>query len=115
LTVWRPINGRQRGILGKLFKCKSFFEIQERLNAKYVKVQLKNTRSFMNFDNLINKITTKSVHIYFFALKIEFYLKLAKFVYVTLGKFNNFDLCPRGITQVLGLCPRGISQGAKRL
>ena len=48
----------------------------------------------MYFDYLINKITTKSVHIYFFALKIEFYVKLSKFVYVKLGKFNNFDLCP---------------------
>ena len=34
----------------------------------------------------------------FFALKIEFYVKLAK--------FNNFDKCPRGITQVLALCPK---------
>ena len=69
----------------------------------------------MYFDYLTNKITTKNVHIYFFALKIQFNLKLAKFVYVKLAKFNNFDLYPRGITQVLGLCPRGISQGAKRL
>jgi len=68
--------------------------MQERLNAKYVKVQLKNTRSFMYFDYLINKITTKSVHIYFFSLKIEFYVIIAIFVYVKLGKFNNFDLCP---------------------
>jgi hypothetical protein len=51
-----------------------FFKIQERLISKYVKVQLKNTRSFMYFDYLTNKITTKSVHIYFFALKIEFYV-----------------------------------------
>jgi len=91
LSVWRPINGRQRGILEKLFKCKSFFEIQERLNAKYVKVQLKNTRSFMYFDYLINKITTKSVHIYFFALKIEFYVKLSKFVYRKLPLKNTGD------------------------
>jgi hypothetical protein len=66
-------------------------------NAKYVKVQLKNTKSYMYFNYLTNKITTKNVHNYFFALKIEFYVKLAKFI-------NNFDLCPRGI-----------SQGAKRL
>ncbi len=48
----------------------------------------------MYFDNLANKITTK---IPFFTLKVEFYVKLAKFIY-------NFDLCPRGIRQ-----------GAKRL
>ncbi len=55
----------------------------------------------MYFDYLTNKITTN----YFFGLKIEFYIILATFVYVKLAKFiNNFDLCPRGI-----------SQGAKRL
>ena len=46
----------------------------------------------MYFDYLTNKITTKSVHTYFFALKIEFYVKLAKYI-------NNFDKCPRGISQ----------------
>ncbi len=54
-----------------------FFQNSKKIICKICKSTVKNTRSFMYFDYLTNKITTKNVHIYFFGLKIEFYVILA--------------------------------------
>ena len=56
----------------------------------------------------LTKFLQKTFIFIFFPIKIKLYVKLAKFL-------NCFDLCLRGITQVLEFCPWGISRGAKRL
>jgi hypothetical protein len=66
-------------VLWENFSNASFFKIQKtkKIICKICKRTVKKTRSCMIFDYLTNNFTTKNVHIYFFGLKIEFYVKLA--------------------------------------